>query len=142
MSEKTFLRASTFLSLGGALFAGYLSGIKLFTGSCAFNESCPYFLGYPSCWYGFGLFLTLFLLSLAASLGKMPVLKATKWIAGVSFAGIVFAGWFVVQEVYGWITIVRVLGYGLGLPTCVYGLVFYAIIFGISAGRTCAPRAA
>jgi len=129
---KKLLRAALLLSSGGVLFAGYLSGAKLFTGTCAFNEPCPYFLGYPACWYGFGMFLTLFIVSLLANLGKMAVTGAGKWLAWVSGIGIVFAGSFVVEEVYGWISVGRFQGYGLGLPTCVYGLVFYIVIFCIA----------
>jgi hypothetical protein len=30
---------------------------KLFSGMCAFDESCRYFPGYPACWYGFAMYL-------------------------------------------------------------------------------------
>jgi len=120
------------LSTAGLLFSGYLSATKLFTGTCAFNEPCPYFLGYPACWYGFVMFATLFGVSLAAYLRKMPVRKAGQWLTAVSGLGILFAGSFVVQEVYGWLSVGRFMGYGLGLPTCVYGLAFYIIIFVIA----------
>ena len=48
------------LGLAGILFSGYLSAIKFFSATCAFNEPCPYFLGYPACYFGFGMFLIIF----------------------------------------------------------------------------------
>lgn len=126
---KRLLFAELLLSLGGVLFAGYLSGAKLFTGTCAFNEPCPYFLGFPACWYGFALFLILFVVAVLAFRGAMAARKAGIWLASVAGLGIVFSGSFVVQEVYGWLSVGRLQGYGLGLPTCVYGLVFYIIVF-------------
>lgn len=135
MTALAYLKTALALSLGGTLFAGYLSGVKLFTGTCAFNETCPYFLGYPSCWYGFGMFLAMSLLAAAALLKKLDVAKAMRAIAGVSFAGILFAGYFVVGEVVSWLSVPAATRYGLVLPTCVYGLVFYVIIFVLSVNQ-------
>ena len=45
------------LSIAGLLFSGYLSSYRFFSDTCAFNEPCPYFLGYPACYYGFAMFL-------------------------------------------------------------------------------------
>lgn len=36
------------LEIADTLFAGYLSAVKLISHTCAFNESCPYFLEYPA----------------------------------------------------------------------------------------------
>jgi hypothetical protein len=141
MAVLAYLKTVLALSLGGTLFAGYLSGVKLFTGTCAFNETCPYFLGYPSCWYGFGMFLAMTLVAAAALAKKLDAAKAAKAIAGVSFAGILFAGYFVVGEIIGWLSVPAATRYGLVLPTCVYGLVFYVIIFGLSARRAFAQKA-
>ena len=120
------------LSLAGMLFAGYLSFYRLLTGTCALSEPCPYFLGYPACWYGFGLFTVLTLVSGAMLLKKVDVPDGAKTNAAISFLGILFAGNLVVQEVWGWYGAGRFQGYGLGLPTCVYGLVFYIAVFAIS----------
>ncbi|HTK60159.1 MAG TPA: hypothetical protein VL283_03055 [Candidatus Baltobacteraceae bacterium] len=125
MSPKKFFDWSVALSLGGTLFAGYLSAVKILTKTCAFGEQCPYFLGYPSCWYGFGMFLALLVLSLLGRTGKMGPRQAMQGILGVSILGTIFAGSFVVQEVSGWLAAGNVTFYGFGLPTCVYGLVFY-----------------
>jgi hypothetical protein len=51
------------LASAGLLFSGYLSAVNLFSGTCAFNETCPYFLGYPACWYGFAMYLIIFLVT-------------------------------------------------------------------------------
>ncbi|MGH7249652.1 MAG: hypothetical protein ACREGC_01640 [Minisyncoccia bacterium] len=130
MKTSAYSKVMFWLSLAGVLFSGYLSAIKIFTSTCAFNEPCPYFLGYPSCWYGFGMFLVIFL---TATFGfKSPSPKsAPKIISAVSLLGILFAGYFTIPEIgkliYGMKT-----GYSLGLPTCAYGLIFYIIIFILS----------
>lgn len=112
------------LITAGLLFSGYLSGVKLFTDSCAFNESCPYFLGYPACWYGFGMYLLMFIAHLAYFLGKMSLRSAIMTTVIVSFVGIIFAGGFFIQE------ILQSQATGvLGLSTCAYGLIFYILIF-------------
>lgn len=133
MTSKRYFGLSIALSLGGTLFAGYLSGVKILTKTCAFGESCPYFLGYPSCWYGFAMFLALSVIALLGGVGKLPERRAAKGLLGVSALGTVFAGSFVVQEVAGWLSAGRVTFYGFGLPTCVYGLVFYVALLAISA---------
>jgi uncharacterized membrane protein len=112
---KPFLRILFFLALAGLLFSGYLSAVKLFSGSCAFNEPCPYFLGYPACWYGFAMYLFMFITASLGFAGKISPAATLKASAVVSFIGILFAGSFVVQE--------------LVFSTCFYGLVFYIAIF-------------
>lgn len=100
------------------MFSGYLSAVKLFSGSCAFNEPCPYFLGYPACWYGFALYLIIFIATLLA---------LTDIIEIVSALGIIFSGSFAVREIAaGQITGV------LGFSTYVYGFIFFAAIFIVS----------
>ena len=125
---KTYFKWAFVLSLLGVLFSGYLSSVKLLTDTCAFNEPCPYFFGYPSCWYGFGLFLLLFIFSVSG------LFSAKKYLAGlnsfISFLGILFAGYFTIPEMKNWMA--GATEYGLGLPTCSYGLVFFVIIFVIS----------
>lgn len=141
MTSSGYLKTALVLSLGGTLFAGYLSGVKLITGTCAFNETCPYFLGYPSCWYGFAMFFAMTLVAAAALLKKLDAAKAARAIAGISFAGILFAGYFVVGEIVQWLSVPAATRYGLVLPTCVYGLVFYVIIFVLSVRRVAVKKA-
>ena len=116
-----------FLTLGGFLFSGYLSLIKLLSNTCALNEPCPYFLNYPACWYGFGLFSILFICSIIIQFNKKNT-YLIYWIQIiVSGIGILFAGYFT------WPEAVRLFegnsSYSLGLPTCAYGLIFYTLIF-------------
>jgi len=106
------------LTAAGVVFSGYLSATKLFTGACALNETCPYFLGYPACWYGFVMYLIMFLTTGAALLGKAASATALKVDTWVSFIGIIFSGSFVAQE--------------LVLSTCAYGLAFYIATFIVS----------
>lgn len=113
--------------LAGLLFSGYLSAVKLFTDTCAFSESCPYFLGYPACWYGFAMYLIMFITVSLALLNKLSVITATRITLMISFLGILFAGSFFVQELLR----SQVTG-SLGLSTCTYGLIFYIIIFTLS----------
>ena len=131
MKLDGYFRSVVWLAGAGTLFAGYLSGIKLFSGQCAFNESCPYFLGYPACYFGLGLFLAMFGLSFYAVAKKKFEISIVEKIMAVSVLGILFAGYFVVGEIIQAINNGFTL-YGLGFPTCVYGLVFYAIIFYLS----------
>lgn len=126
-SSRKFLISLFCLTIAGLLFSGYLSFTKLLSGSCAFNESCPYFLGYPACWYGFLMYLAMFIAICSALLKKISG-RACAWFTTiVSLLGILFAGSFVVQE----IAELRVTG-TLGLSTCAYGLIFYVAIFIIS----------
>jgi hypothetical protein len=112
------------LVLVGLMFSGYLSAIKFFTNTCAFSQSCPYFLGYPACWYGFGMYLLMFIFTSTALLGKLKIKSAVKINLFISFCGIIFAGRFFIQELLQ----SKVTG-ALGLSTCAYGLIFYILIF-------------
>ena len=108
----------------GLLFSGYLSGVKLISGSCALNEPCPYFLGYPACWYGFVMYLAMFVVTVVALINEKRAVLALKTNIAVSFLGILFAGNFVLQEI-GQSTVTGTLG----LSTCAYGFIFYLAIF-------------
>lgn len=118
-------------SFGGLLFAGYLSGVKFFTKTCALGETCPIFLGQPACYFGFGMYLVLFLLSLWWVFGKTNSKLPKGGITAVSFLGILFAGYFTFLE----LPILYENGFGafaMGLPTCAWGLLFYLAIFILS----------
>lgn len=124
------------LTSAGLLFSGYLSGTKLLLGSCAFNEPCPYFLGYPACWYGFAMYLAMFAMTAIALISQKSsaMARAIKTDLVISIVGILFAGNFVVQE----IARSAVTGV-IGLSTCTYGLIFYIAIFIVSIVK---PRSA
>lgn len=125
------------LSAAGLLFSGYLSAVKLFTNTCALGESCPLFLGLPACWYGFALYLVLFIASVAAlsAVRKGEFRRARTGVTVVfdtAFLGIIFAGSFVVGEIRVWLDTGIWIRYTLGLPSCAYGLIFYVAIAAIS----------
>lgn len=115
------------LATAGLLFSGYLSAVKLFTDTCAFGETCPYFLGYPSCWYGFAMYLVMFIVTGISLIDANKIRTALRTDIFVSALGIIFAGSFTVGE----LLTARITG-TLGLSTCAYGLLFYIAIFVIS----------
>jgi hypothetical protein len=123
------------LSILGTIFSGYLSATKLLTDTCAFNEGCPYFMGYPACWYGFVLFLSLLILTLVAMFGKSAPKNYIRAVSTVSLVGIVFSGSFVWDEV---VKLMSGQSYTLVLPSCVYGLIFYVAIFIFSLRKSTA----
>ncbi len=117
--------------LAGTLFSGYMSGVKFFSKICAFNETCPYFLGHPACYYGFTVFLVIAILSGLLVFGKIREKQALNAILAVSLLGILFAGHFSVSE----LPLLLKNGfsaYVFGLPTCMLGLVFYLAVFACS----------
>ncbi len=114
------------LSLLGLLFSGYLSFFRLATGECALSEPCPIFMGYPACWYGFGLFALLFAAALAAKFSPALAPAARRATIFVSAIGVVFAGQYVVPDTRAWIE--GGARYDLVLPSCAYGLIFFALI--------------
>ncbi len=112
------------LSFLGFLFSGYISLTKLLTHSCALREACPYFLGYPACWYGFGMFSIIFITSIVSIHRKTNILYWIQLITAV--LGVFFAGYFTLPEVT---RLIFGHQYILGLPSCAYGLIFYILIF-------------
>lgn len=122
---NTFL-PQILLSLAGILFSGYLSFNKIFNGICPLNEGCPTFLGYPACYFGFGFFSILLILSL---------LKQVKPLRIVSALAIIFAAY----STYIDLAFPNCPGgqcqYSLLLPTCIYGLIIYIGIFIFSLPR-------
>ena len=80
----------------------------------------------------FGMFLIMFITSTLAYTGKLSKLKAAKTNFLVSLLGILFAGYYVTIELWGWVEAGKITLYTLGLPTCAYGLVFYILIFVMS----------
>ena len=135
MKTSTYIRTMFFLGLAGLLFSGYLSAIKLLTSTCAFNEPCPYFLGYPACWYGFFMFLVIFSTVTLGLLKKIFEKTMLKIIMIVSLLGILFAGSFTIPEILKLIYGTKII-YTLVLPTCTYGLIFYILIFSLSLRRS------
>lgn len=130
MADSRYRKITLILSLAGVLFSEYLSAVKLFTSTCALSEPCPYFLGYPACWYGFGMFLTLFMAALFGFSKNVTFRNVVRTHAIVSGLGILFAGYFTIPEIGRLFS--GTSTYSLGLPTCAYGLIFYITIFILS----------
>ena len=129
VKDVLFIKPILILSILGLLFSGYLTFTKIFSGVCAFNEPCPYFLGYPACIYGFGLYLLLFSFSLVLITNKVEygpkfIMKTIGIISGI---GVLFAGYMTFLEITSPAGILG-SGYALILPTCVYGAIMYILI--------------
>jgi hypothetical protein len=127
MSTHRKIEWSLFMvTMGGALFSGYLSGVKFFTASCALNETCPYFLGFPACYFGFLLFAVAALFAGLHVFHLFDGKRANEVVYGASFLGVLFALYFTLGE----LPLLMESGlsaYVLGLPTCAFGLIFFTI---------------
>ncbi|MFA6603276.1 MAG: hypothetical protein WCT10_00370 [Patescibacteria group bacterium] len=129
MTTEKYLKIALPLTLAGVLFSGYLSGIKFFSGICAFKEACPTFLGYPACYYGFAMFSTMFVATVIAFAKKAAGRWPIRLNLIVSVMGMIFSGSFTVREMAVWFT-EGFKSFGLlGLSTCAYGFVFFIIVF-------------
>lgn len=123
------------LSLVGVLFSGYMGVVKLFTDTCALGETCPYFLGYPSCYFGFGLFLVLFVFSWIMLKKESSVKSVLPSNIFVSFLGVLFAGYYTLGEI-PLLFEEGLSAYFFGLPTCAIGFVFFMLVFILSLGMS------
>lgn len=125
---KTNTLYMTLLAFAGSTFAGYLSYVKLATGSCALGQTCPFVLGYPACLYGFALFVTMLVLSLLGWTGSLRLRTAIRGVRVVSIVGLLFSVWLIVGEA----STGTLIGGSLGVSSCVYGFVMYAALLQIS----------
>jgi len=125
---KSFKMFFMIMSSAGVLFSGYMSGVKLFSDTCAFGETCPLFLGMPACYIGFILFLSLFLISLAFVLNKKDAKIISKKLFLISLLGVVYSLNFAIPELPSLFKN-GFSAYLLGLPTCVMGSLFFIVIF-------------
>lgn len=130
---KKYLNILLGLSLAGLLFSGYLSGVKIITKTCALGETCPLFLGYPACWYGFFMYLILFISVVIMREKPKTYTKLMHLVAIVSLVGFFFSDTFVISDINTWMTAGDIPKYTLILPTCAYGLIFYFVIFVVTA---------
>ena len=126
---KQSLMNKTIFGLGvaGFLFSGYMSVSTMLTGTCAFNESCPNFFGYPACYFGFLLFLLIMLYAGLLLWGKEDPRAPLHAVVAVSSLGILFSGYFTLAE----LPILLEQGFGayvLGLPTCALGFILYVAV--------------
>lgn len=126
--KTAFSKIIAVLAFAGVAFSGYLSGTKFFSGSCALNETCPYFFGYPACYFGFALFLLLAVASVMVLRGRKSWVMTLIIVSGL---GILFAGYYTIGELP--LLFSKGLGaYVLGLPTCALGLIFFVLVFVLS----------
>src|SRR3989344_1562025 len=127
ISMKGYIKSIFIFSLIGVLFSGYLSFTKLFLGSCPLKEGCPLFLSYPACYFGFMFFLILLILSII--LFKSVTKNKLKTVFYISLLAIIFALYSAIKEYIVPSCLDGVCDYSLLLPTCVYGLIMYIIVF-------------
>lgn len=114
------------LGIAGVLFSGYLSSHRLIKRTCAFNESCPNFLGKPACYFGFAMFTIIFLASGAGAFAFITDALALQISLWVAIAGILFAGSFTLGEMPRFLN--PRTPYKLIFPTCAWGLLFYIAV--------------
>ena len=112
-------------SLIGTLFSGYLTVAKFFTDSCVLSEGCLYIFGYPTCLYGFIIFLVLLVSSIMMMLGTKSG-APRRLLFYVSIIGVLFSLYSIVQEMF--LREAPASGYTLLLPSCAYGFVMYLIV--------------
>jgi uncharacterized membrane protein len=120
---------SVFAAAGSSL-SGYLSYVNLWGSgcekaaiSCSASASGPVMiLGLPNCVYGFAMFFVVLLLALMSIARDLPKVRST--IFWLSIVGTLFALGLSIYEIY-WLD-------ATSLPACVYGLIFYAGIYGLS----------
>lgn len=117
--------------LAGLAFSGYLSGVKLFTATCAFGAQCPYFLGYPACYTGFIVYAVLTGIMIAAQMKNGFTKNLLAALTGVSLFGALFSGYLTSTELpilfsNGFMAFVK------SLPLCSIGFIFYVVIFVLS----------
>jgi heme/copper-type cytochrome/quinol oxidase subunit 3 len=124
MDTRKYLQVALPLTTLGVLFSGYLSGVRFFSNQCAFNETCPQFLGFPACYTGFLLFASLFGVTAAARGAHSQARWPEQANLAISLFGVLFAGRLAVSE---WAN-PGISHYRLGLPTCAYGFVFFAAL--------------
>jgi uncharacterized membrane protein len=126
MTNKRYARAALVVSAAGTAFSGYLSAKRMTSGICAFDESCPFFLGHPACYYGFALFAALLFVAVVANVTRTQ----RAWPAAVSsvlaIAGVAFASTMTTLELQ------RGVRHPLLLPTCAWGAVFFAAALGLA----------
>ncbi len=131
MKYKNFKVFFLIFSVAGFLFSGYMSWIKMFSSVCAFGETCPLFLGFPACYFGFIMFCLLLIFSLLLFFNKWNVESLSKSLFFSSFAGVIFSGYFSIGELPLFLQN-GPSAYFFGLPTCVMGFLFFIAIFIVS----------
>lgn len=133
MERIKYLKIMFVLAAMGFLFSGYLTFSKILLKTCPLNEPCSVFLGVPTCVFGFAMFTLMLAFSAAGVWCKRahPVCM-TKANLAVSFAGIIFSGYFAIKEIFFTECYGEACRFSLGLPSCAYGLLFFIAVFALS----------
>lgn len=124
--NKKYIQIAFFVSIGGVLFAGYYSMVRFFSATCPFNESCPIIWGQPACYFGFLLFV---LSMTSAALTLFLNIKIFPALVVDVFLGILFTAYLSYLDLFYPSCPTGVCQYDLLLPTCMYGFLFFLIIF-------------
>lgn len=124
MTHQRFNLIALLLSAAGVAFAGYLSAYKFFLGTCAFGETCPIFFGYPACYFGLAIFAAMFIPNLVAFIVRSIKPWRVQLNLWLSIIGTIYAAYMLYVEVSTW----GLKLYGMGLPTCAYGTIFFLAI--------------
>jgi uncharacterized membrane protein len=133
-TEKNKIITIILLALAGVLFAGYLTYTKLYSGTCALNEGCSYFMGLPTCLFGLIFYLSIFIISMIALYKKRHFRKT---IGIISFGGILFSGYFSMYEIFfAPLNMFNGASYTLGFPSCFYGFLMFIIVFVVAMKKS------
>ncbi len=149
MENDKIIKIILALALAGALFSGYLTFSRLLSGSCPLREPCPVVLGIPACVYGFAMFSIILLLGILgiiynkynvkerdedreAKKRRKRQEKIISWVSAVSGAGVLFALYTSVKDLFFTPCPGGSCAYSLGLPSCVYGLLVFIAVFVLS----------
>ena len=132
MNTKDIPNYIIVVALAGALFSGWLTFSKLVLGNCPLREACAYLLGLPTCVYGFVLFGTILVLALLLKMDAKKYPQNMLWINRVALFGILFSGYYSVVELLFPSCPLQPCIYSLILPSCVYGLVMYVLVWVLS----------
>jgi hypothetical protein len=135
ITPKRYLTVAALLSGAGTAFAGYLSYRRASTGICAFAESCPLFMGQPTCYTALALFAAAFLISVTALAVKVDVVWPRAINIALGIGGTFFSSWLTRDE------LLSHSASRSGLPTCAYGMLFFIglLIWSLSAAELTAP---
>jgi len=128
MRHKTASIIVLIVALGGMIFSGYLSYTNLWGSGCdealikCGGAKTVEIFGLPTCVYGFFMFLIEAVLA-AVTLTKQDKKRLLKWIFGIGIFGTAFAGGLAFYEIV-WLD-----AFTYGIPACLYGFIFYVLIF-------------
>lgn len=122
------IKLITGFSISGFIVVGYLSAVKLLSGTCVAKELCMNVLGLPICVYGLLIFLMLISLSVLIIKGRVDLHRGMFAIAAASFVGVLFSGYFSAIQ-FSALARGGFSAHTSDVPTCLIGLMMFMIIF-------------